>query len=76
MFKVEKAVKPFKPITARVGRRPIYPFGSMEVGDSFLVKQIENAQTARNSAWAYGKNHGRKFTARTVENGLRIWRIA
>jgi len=63
------------------GRGPLnrkYPFGDMEIGQSFFVPNA--TQQTRNTARAWGKNHGRGFSCRTtIENGvkgLRVWRVS
>jgi len=55
----------------------IYPFAEMEVGDSFFAEdktpnQLHNA----GASWARTRGLARKWTARTVEGGARIWRAA
>lgn len=49
----------------------LYPFDTMEVGDSFLAEEAN----VRSAAGQYSKRHGRKFTTRAVEGGYRVWRI-
>jgi hypothetical protein len=52
-----------------------YGFSQMEVGDSVFIagKVISNVS----GGYQYLiKNKGWKFTARIVEGGVRIWRIA
>jgi hypothetical protein len=54
-----------------------YPFNKMEVGDSIF---IAGEKTCRGKCYiaakAYGKYHGIKFTGRSVDGGVRIWRTA
>lgn len=59
----------------------IYPFRKMEVNDSFLVK-IEKGESFKQIRSRLGsvvlnmkRTHGLKFATRTVEEGIRIWRI-
>ncbi len=52
-----------------------YPYDVMEVDDSFLVANGV-MQTLSNMNWRKGKVMGKKFIARKVEGGVRIWRIA
>jgi hypothetical protein len=68
------------PLAAR--RNTIYPFASMQVGDSIFVpgtgspKQINSVCAA---AFQFRNTPGKadwRFTARTLEGGVRIWRIA
>jgi hypothetical protein len=52
-----------------------YPFGKMEVGDSFLTEASER-QRVSSAANSYGKQHNCKFACRrTAEGGLRVWRV-
>jgi hypothetical protein len=51
------------------------PYKEMEVGDSFLVPEGK-MQTISNSNWRIGKALGAKFTARRVDGGVRVWRVA
>lgn len=67
MFEIEKNV----PVPEE---RTRYPLGKMEVTDSFLAMG-KAAYSARSAAHKYGKNHGKKFKTRTVEGGMRIWRV-
>lgn len=57
------------------GRKSIYPFGEMEVGDSFFVPSIA-AQTVRSAAHTYGLKHRVKFSSYKEGDGVRIWRTA
>lgn len=56
---------------AKQGRPSKYPFGSMEVGDSFFAPSTSIGQTVSKM----GKFLGRKFICRTVEGGSRVWRV-
>lgn len=55
-----------------------YPFGELDVGDSFFWSETPVERT-RNAAFNYGKAHGKKFMTRTCEEsgvkGCRVWRI-
>lgn len=71
-FQIERGI----PIpTYRRGRRGLYPFREMKVGDSFVVEKTKKA-SAQRAASFYGKNHGQVFTARSVPEGVRIWRVS
>lgn len=61
--------------TLNKGRKATYPFGKMEVGDSFRVPE-EKSVTVRNSSFVYGSRNGKKFTVRKHEDAYRCWRIA
>ena len=59
--------------------RPVfgkYPFKTMEVGESFFVALEDMAGPKRmhSTAYNYGKRLGKKFVARRVEGGVRVWR--
>ena len=64
-FKIEKNIP-------APGRRAKYPFAEMEVGDSFEAPESAKLRTA---AYNAGKKSGRKFTCRTHDGALRVWRI-
>ena len=66
MFKIDKDVPP----PASSGRTK-YPFAKMAVGDSFT-----GDSRAAAAASAYSRRTGIKFTTRTVDGVIRIWRIA
>lgn len=55
-----------------------YPWHSMEIGDSFLVQTLADAQSASRAARVFAVYHGITFktSMRTVRGGIRIWRIA
>jgi hypothetical protein len=60
------------------GARPrLYPFGDMKVGDSFFVPN-GRLRTIGHCWRSFRKTHKSKwkFTARTVDGGVRCWRIA
>lgn len=51
-----------------------YPFGQLEVGDSFALP-IDIANKVRTAAFSYGKAHGMKFAVRKQGDHARVWRI-
>jgi hypothetical protein len=51
-----------------------YPYQYMEVGDSFLVPE-GNLSKVCNASYREWKKTGRKYTARVVEGGVRVWRV-
>lgn len=69
-FEIEKGI----PAPAS---RSKFPFGDMAVGDSFFVPH-GNASALSNAAcsWSRYTKKPYKFSARTVDGGARIWRIA
>ena len=57
-----------------------YPFEDMEVNASFLVACADEdkpvvANRVRAASVRWGQRHKRRFTTRTVEDGIRVWRI-
>ena len=60
-----------KGIPIQPSHKSKFPFGQMEVGDSFLCEM-----TPRAASYAYGKAHGMKFTTHKTPEGFRCWRIA
>ena len=71
-FHIEKGIP--VPKTAGAGRKTKYPFESMQVGDSFFVKD-GTVKTLSRSCGTYGKRLECKFTSRTVDGGARVWRV-
>jgi hypothetical protein len=57
------------------GRKSGYPFREMPVGSSVLItgKTINRVSGA---AVRVSKATGRKFTCRTVEGGVMVWRLS
>lgn len=51
-----------------------YPYGEMEVGDSFVVPAEYRAKVL-NANYRAGKRLGRKFVARSEGHSLRVWRV-
>lgn len=73
MLKVEKNI----PIPARTktgGRKPLYPWGKMEVGDSFAFPKTTKKTTASSLAYRQGKMNHKKFAIRVMAEGIRCWR--
>ena len=72
MFKIEKGVE----IPPRVNKNDYkYPWWKMEIGDSVFIENGEpNSREASNS-YTYGGRTGKKFSARKVPGGIRIWRV-
>lgn len=56
-------------------RNSKYPWHSMNVGDSFFVADLTSKGFA-GTVYSAGKRSGKKFIARAVDGGVRIWRIA
>ena len=73
MYKIEKKV----PIECQTRKTP-FPFASLEIGDSFFVpaqdfnrRKVSNDVFYRNST-----DGGKRYVTRTVEGGVRVWRVA
>lgn len=64
------------PESTRRGRPAKYPFAKMEIGDCYEVEGLDQGKRAAKAAFRYGARHGMKFSTRTTDEGLRIWRIA
>ena len=77
MIKIDKGV-PIPPKPGMPGAPKKYPFWDMEVGDSFFVEcKPEESRAKEKSLYACG---WRVFGAgalatRSVEGGVRVWRI-
>lgn len=57
------------------GRKPIYPWLTMEVGDSFLMPDHVKRPMEHVSK-ASRRYAPRRFASRTTPEGTRIWRVA
>jgi hypothetical protein len=78
-FKIEKNV-PYRGSEPKIWTRK-YPFNELEVGDSFFVPAKDNTPASRHYVQSlicayYKKLRPKKFTARSVEGGIRVWRLA
>lgn len=71
-FKIEKGI----PVPGHGAVRSKYPFDAMLVGESFLVGPPTTLAQVSRAASKAGARMGRKFATRTVEGGVRVWRIA
>lgn len=52
-----------------------YPYGSLEVGQSFLAAD-GNASSIRSGASQFGKRNNKKFRVSKTREGIRVWRTA
>lgn len=52
-----------------------YPFGKMDVGDSFVVMKGDETKI-RNASQQYGKRYSMKFSVRKHKQDYRCWRIS
>jgi len=67
-FKIEKGVVVPK------GDKTGYPFDKMELQDSFLVPDGKRSRISSLASY-YGNRYHKRFLVRTVEGGVRVWRI-
>lgn len=67
-FKIEKGIK----LPPARGGDVVYPFGEMNVGDSFFA-QIPRTNVAA-AASLYGKRKKQRFATRKEKGGVRVWR--
>jgi hypothetical protein len=76
LIPIDKNV-PIPPERKRGGQRK-YPFRTMMVGDSFLVKESgERVRlTLGSAASVAGRRLKRTFTVRKTEDGHRVWRTS
>lgn len=71
MIKIDKNV----PYTTASKGAPKYPFGEMDIGDSFFVDVAVKSNTVT-AACQYGLRNGKKFSIRKHDGAYRCWRIA
>jgi len=75
-FKIEKSIP--APQSHHLAK---YPWPQMEVGDSIFFEGQSTSRknggnnNAVDAAYSWGKDNNRKFTVRTENGGVRIWRI-
>lgn len=53
----------------------MYPWSLMEVGDSFFVPEA-TIKTISPLASSHGKRHTTLYKCRTLDGGVRVWRVA
>jgi hypothetical protein len=71
-YKIEKGIELSS--TPR-GRRGLYPFDKMEVGDSFIVENRADRQKVRVASNNYYRKYKSRFTVRQWEDKWRCWRL-
>ncbi len=67
-MKIDKGI----PVPARHNR---YPWDRMKIGDSFFVKNADKHNVS-SAASLRGRHYGEKYTCRSIDGGVRVWRIA
>lgn len=74
MIKVDKGIPiPERPRKGGGHKRYRYPWDSMEIGDSFFIEG--GSATASMNVPSRLIDKGWRFSVRTIEGGVRIWRI-
>ena len=62
---------------ARAGGPRLYPWDTMDIGDSFAFPRGAKITSVGGQASSAGKKYGRKFAVRTMPDGTyRCWRTA
>lgn len=77
MYKVEKGI-PYKAKEGKTNGQTKYPFGLLDVGDSFLVRQ-EEAKKAYSAARAYKSRTAKTgwgFDRQAEGEGVRFFRVS
>ena len=73
MLKIEKGI----PMPGSLGKGVAkYPFHKMEIGDSVFFEGKTTSSKEYLAANQCGLRKGFKFTGKSVDGGLRIWRIS
>ena len=77
MYQIEKGIE--VPAKKTFARPTIYPFATMEVGDSFFVPQIDGKPKSSGTIWSSARKatdkFGFKFAVRSEVGGFRCWRV-
>lgn len=74
-MKIENGVQiPEQKTGGRKGKS-IYPFQNMLIGQSVFYPGMKYHSAPMKAAIIYAKRLGFKFSGRTVDGGLRIWRV-
>lgn len=51
------------------GRKRVYPFATMQVGDEWVIPHGSALESVRTAAVTYGKRHDREYLIRKLPNG-------
>lgn len=57
------------------GGKSKYPFQEMEVGDSVFFPGSNTQGKEMIYAHNYARRNGKKFSGRSIDGGLRVWRV-
>lgn len=63
------------PAPPRTAKNRIYPFAEMEVGDCLIVG-LDRRKSVSGAAKTYGASSGKRFTVRTLPDGVHVWRLS
>lgn len=75
MIKIDKGVP--TPTTSAAGSKPLYPWRSMDVGDSFYVEGVPRGTIGSSANGAAARiGGGVRFTVRKEGVGVRVWRVS
>ena len=74
-YKIEKGIE--MPKETNAGNRMMYPFGEMDVGDSFSIEgDYQDVTKIRSAACVYGRRKGKKFkVVKYDDDSYRAFRI-
>ncbi len=79
MSEIKEKIKIDKNIpipSPRGGSASMYPLDTMEIGDSFFIGGVESRLLQIRIMGKAQTKNPKKFTTRTVDGGIRCWRIA
>ena len=74
-FKLERGVPVPKKGGGRQKGQTKYPFAIMKIGDSFMAASSLSGIGTVSRKWARSTGSKAIFTCRTVDGGVRIWRV-
>jgi len=63
------------PVPKVADRKRYLVLDTLEPGESVLIPGL-NTTSVKSSLWYRQERDGKKFTARKVEGGVRVWRVA
>lgn len=75
LFPIEKGI----PLPERRPRREAsrqYPWSSLEIGHSFFIPAPMTTLKLSSSLAYRHQNLGPRYVARTIDGGVRVWRVA
>ena len=52
-----------------------YPWGELEIGDSFLAVGAKTISSLTNSKRGAALRYGMEYITRTTPEGIRVWRV-